>query len=187
MELKKKMFKKAALCVAVCSSLTFYSGISNASNVDGSIKGLVTQKANSSPIAGATVTISNPSNGFEKLLVVDANGQFNLNSIPVGKYDIKIEKIGFQTSQLKDIQIGIGKVSSLEVSMTEGNLEVISVSGSRIASVDVTSSEASFNISADELSRLPVAPDITSVALLAPGVNLGDSRFSDEFWWCLSS
>ena len=179
MELKKKMFKKAALCVAVCSSLTFYSGISNASNVDGSIKGLVTQKANSSPIAGATVTISNPSNGFEKLLVVDANGQFNLNSIPVGKYDIKIEKIGFQTSQLKDIQIGIGKVSSLEVSMTEGNLEVISVSGSRIASVDVTSSEASFNISADELSRLPVAPDITSVALLAPGVNLGDSRFSD--------
>ena len=179
MKSTNKIFKKAALCAAVCSALTFYSGISHASNVDGSIKGIVTQQVGSTPIAGAKVTISNQTNGFVKVITVDNNGQFNLNSIPVGKYDIKIEKVGYQTSQLKDVQIGIGKAASLEVAMTEGNLEVISVSGTRIASVDVTSSEASFNISADELSRLPVAPDITSVALLAPGVNLGDSRFSD--------
>lgn len=176
---KNNIFKRAALCVAVCSSLTLYSAQSLASNVDGAIKGVVTQQQGDAPIAGATVTITNETNGFTKTLVVDSKGQFNLNSIPVGVYNIRIEKSGYQTSELKDVTIGIGKVASLEVEMTEGNLEVISVTGSRIARVDTTSSEASFNISADELNRLPVAPDITSVALLAPGVNLGDSRFED--------
>ncbi|ATG79922.1 TonB-dependent receptor [Pseudoalteromonas fuliginea] len=176
---KAKLFKKAALCAAICSTLTFYSGISSASNVDGAIKGIITQQANEAPIAGATVTISNPANGYVKSIQVDSNGQFNLNAVPVGTYNIKIEKVGYQTSELKNIVIGIGKSAAIEVGMTEGDIEVISVTGSKIARVDVTSSEASFNISADELTRLPVAQDITSVALLSPGVNLGDSRFSD--------
>ncbi|MDN3379858.1 MULTISPECIES: TonB-dependent receptor [unclassified Pseudoalteromonas] len=174
-----KIFKKAALCAAICSSLTFYSSLSSASNVDGSIKGVVVQQQTDAPLAGASVIITNEQNGYSKTLVVDKNGQFNLNSIPVGQYNIRIEQQGYQTSELKDVTIGIGKSSSLEIEMTKGDVEVISVTGSRIARVDVTSSEASFNISAEELNRLPVAPDITSVALLAPGVNLGDSRFSD--------
>lgn len=173
------LFKKAAICAAICSSLTFYTGNVLAGNVDGAIKGTVTQQSTSAPIAGATVTISNKENGFIKTIVVDSNGQFNLSSIPVGSYDVKIAKQGYQTSVLNDVQISIGKSSSLEVNMISGDLEVISVTGSRISRVDVTSSEASFNISADELTRLPVAQDITSVAMLSPGVNLGDERFED--------
>ncbi|MBB1471252.1 TonB-dependent receptor, partial [Pseudoalteromonas sp. SG41-5] len=174
-----KLFKKAAVCAAICSSLTFYSATALAGNVDGAIKGVVTQQSSSAPIAGATVTISNKENGYVKQLIVDSKGQFNLGSIPIGNYDIKIEKDGYQTSVLNDVNIAIGKSSSLEINMVAGDFEVISVTGSRIARVDVTNSEASFNISADELSRLPVAQDITSVAMLSPGVNLGDARFSD--------
>ena len=77
---KNNIFKKAALCVAVCSSLP-HGAVTN-SNVDGFIKVKITQQQGDAPIAGATVTITNETNGFTTL-IVDSRGQFN-RSIPVG-------------------------------------------------------------------------------------------------------
>ncbi|MFC3031274.1 TonB-dependent receptor domain-containing protein [Pseudoalteromonas fenneropenaei] len=175
----KRMFRKAALCVAVCSSLAVFSTTALASNVDGELRGLITAKGNNQPVVGATIVITNEKNGYTKTIVVDQDGSFNLKTIPVGDYKVEVRKDGYQTESIEKLTIGVGKSSNLEVALTSGSVEVISVTGSRVATVDVTSSEASFNISAEELIRLPVPADITSVALLAPGVNLGDSRFID--------
>ena len=46
-----------------------------------------------------------------------------------------------------------------------------------MTAVDVTSTETATNISREELARLPVDQDVTSVALLAPGVNKGTAGF----------
>jgi len=45
--------------------------------------------------------------------------------------------------------------------------------------IDTTSSESALNIGFEEIGRLPIARNLTSVALLAPGANLGDSAFGE--------
>jgi len=150
-----------------------------ADNVNGAIKGSITSSASQSSLAGATITILNPSKGYSKTIIADENGNFNLKSVPVGKYDVTVKKTGFEQAQINGVVIGLGKTSSLNIPLVAGDLEVISVVGSAISVVDVSVSESSLNISSEELSMLPVARSVTSVALLAPGATEGDSRFGD--------
>ncbi|WP_133407502.1 TonB-dependent receptor [Parashewanella tropica] len=174
------MFKKTALRVAVCTALSVTASMAYANNVDGTLQGKVVTQSSNSALAGVILIVTNKENGYKKELVADSKGVFNLSNIPVGKYDIRVEKEGYKTSVINDVIIGIGQTSQLDIRLESGDdIEVIQVTGSRIATVDTSSSEASFNVSAAELERLPIAPDVTSVALLAPGVNLGDSRFTD--------
>ena len=58
------------------------------------------------------------------------------------------------------------------------NLNAVQVVGSRVINrVDVRSTESATTINREELARLPVAQDLSSVALLAPGVVGGNSSF----------
>ncbi|MFN4316258.1 MAG: carboxypeptidase-like regulatory domain-containing protein [Chitinophagaceae bacterium] len=59
----------------------------------GAISGTVVRADNGSPLAGASVFISNTSRGT----VTDASGSFTLNNIPTGKYELVVSSIGFET------------------------------------------------------------------------------------------
>lgn len=149
-----------------------------ADNVNGAIKGTLTTQSSQS-LAGATVVVVNKNNGYRKTLTADSEGRFNIKTLPIGKYDVSVSKAGFETAQIKDVVIGVGKTAFMEIPLTMGEIEIISVVGGTISVVDVSVSESSFNISAEELEILPIARNITSVALLAPGTVKGDSRFGD--------
>jgi len=175
--MNNKQFKRTLVAMTIAAGLGAVSTSSIASNVDGGIKGVVTSQANQQALAGATVVITNSKKGFTKTVVVDATGQFNLSRIPIGKYQISISKAGYQTTQLNDVIIGIGKTAMIEAPLLLGNIETISVSGGRITAIDFGASESSFNITAEELEVLPIARNLNAVALLAPGTVEGDSRF----------
>ncbi len=58
------------------------------------------------------------------------------------------------------------------------NLGALQVIGSRVVNrVDVRSTESATNVTREDISRLPVAQSLGSVALLAPGVITGNSSF----------
>jgi outer membrane receptor for Fe3+-dicitrate len=59
----------------------------------GNVKGMVLDEQNNAPIADATVTLDN----FKTQ--TDANGAFEINQISIGKYQIVVEKQGFQTKR----------------------------------------------------------------------------------------
>ena len=61
-----------------------------------SIKGVVVNDATGLPIVGSSVFISNSSKGT----VSNNSGQFELNNIPPGKYDLVISCIGYETNVL---------------------------------------------------------------------------------------
>ncbi len=58
------------------------------------IKGRVVNAANGEALAGSSVFISNSSKG----MVSDGQGRFELNDVPVGKHDLIVSSIGFETS-----------------------------------------------------------------------------------------
>ena len=171
------IFKRSLLAITIAAGLASVSTASIAGNVDGAIKGSVVAQASQESLAGATIIVSNKAKGYSKTITADADGQFNLAHIAVGKYLVTISKPGYQTSQVSDVIIGIGKTVIIDAPLIAGNIETIAVSGARISAIDFGSSESSFAITADELDVLPIARNLNAVALLAPGTVEGDSRF----------
>ena len=58
------------------------------------IKGTVISKSNGEPLPGSSVFISNSSKGT----VSDKQGYFELNEIPLGKHELVVSSIGFETN-----------------------------------------------------------------------------------------
>ncbi|WP_289027847.1 TonB-dependent receptor [uncultured Paraglaciecola sp.] len=167
--------RKTALAVSIAFSVGI-SFSSFAGNNDGDIRVSITDTAQS-PLTGTTVTITNTKTGYTKQILVDSDGKVRLSGLPVGLYKVEATKAGYNSSSAGSIAVTLGQETTVKLALSTDDLEKIEVTGSVISPIDVTSSESALNISATELARIPVPRSITSVALLAPGTNSGDSAF----------
>ncbi|GAB3036399.1 TonB-dependent receptor [Bowmanella dokdonensis] len=166
-----KQLKRSVLSIAI-SGLLGFGSMAYAANNDGAIRGAVTTE-NAQHLAGAEVTITNKATGITRSVTANSDGRFRFARLPIGDYAVTVKKEGYQTLQLPDVSVVIGEATTLDLAMTSGDIEVISVSGARISMIDTTSTESALNIGAVELERLPVSRDLNSVALLAPGTTGG--------------
>jgi len=169
-----KVFKQS-LAAAAIATILGTSSLATAANTDGAIAGIVSTVSGS--LADAKITIKNNATGYSKTVTADANGSYRFARLPTGLYTVTAQKNGFETISLDTVRVTLGESTNVGLTMQSGNTEVISVVGSRISQIDVSSSESALNISAVELSRLPVPRNLNAVALLAPGTTEGDSRF----------
>jgi hypothetical protein len=173
-------FKRTVAAAAVTAALSI-SSTAFAGNNDGVLKGLIVDTAQA-PIAGAVVTAKDPKTGFTRTTVVKADGSYRFSALPVGNYDITISKDGYSSIEQKGVRIKLGGQTEFSTPMAgvNDNVETIEISGSAMAVIDTSSAESALNIGEVELSRLPVARDVTSVALLAPGTTKGDGAFGNN-------
>lgn len=154
-----KQFNKTAAAIAVATCLVISIPV-HADNATGSIN----VKANS----GTSVTIINQDTGLSRTIIVGDTGRLNFSSLPTGNYVVSNGDI----EELLVVTIGSGKT-------VDFNVERISVVGNVVSPIDLNSTESTSVFTADQLDLLPVARDITSVALLAPGTIAGDTGFGN--------
>jgi len=116
--------------------------------------------------AGSTVSIVNIDTGLQRQAKVESGGTFNFSKLPPGRYRVSAGGV------TREIVVAIG--SGTEVKLTT-ELEKVEITGSRVRSaIDVSSTESNTVFTAEQLRTLPVARDVNSVALLAPGAVKGD-------------
>ncbi|GAC17226.1 TonB-dependent receptor [Paraglaciecola arctica] len=173
-------FKKSVTALAIAASLGLAMP-AMAGNNDGNIAGTVVDARTQQSVSGAEVILKNIATGYTKSLTTSANGSYRLGNLPVGTYNVSLQVAGYEPVSQGDITVSIGATTNVDLNLVaEGdNIEKIEVHGSAFSMVDVTSSESALNIGAVELSRIPVPRNLTSVALLAPGVTQGDARFGN--------
>ncbi|MFT3807046.1 TonB-dependent receptor [Arenimonas sp.] len=143
--------------LAVALGLCFASGAQAQSNSTGNISGTTT--------AGATVVIENEATGFRREITADANGNYRVGNLAIGDYKVTA---GGQT---KTVNVSIGQTTDI------GAVEV--VGGGIINAIDVSSVESTTILTAEQIAKVPVARNITNVALLAPGTVRGDAAFGN--------
>ena len=164
--MNRKIFKRAALCVALGACLGSMAPTAFAQSATGAVAG----RAN----AGDQITIINTATGLTRTVTVGADGSYRLAQLPVGEYTLK------HGEQELRVSVPLGGTATVNLAGAAGatTLDAVQVSGARVINrVDVYSTETSFNVNREELSRLPVEQSLASVALLAPGVVAGNSSF----------
>jgi len=160
----KRSFNRSLAAIAVGACLATSPMTFAASNTTGSIRG--------EAAAGTVVTFKSAKTGLSRQLTADSNGSFSFKNVPTGKYTVTDS-----SGKSRNITVTIGTGSN--VNFSESDTEVIQVRGSVISTIDVSNVESGMVFTAEELERLPVGRDITSVALLTPGVVKGDPGFGN--------
>lgn len=79
------------------------------------IRGTVIDNASNSPLPYVNIVIQNTNNGT----TTDSLGNFVLQNVGVGRYNIQVSMIGYEPLILKDIQVTSAKEVNLTISLKE--------------------------------------------------------------------
>lgn len=162
----KRNLHKRALCMAMGACLASMASLPVMAQ---SSSGAVAGRAE----AGARITATNPSTGFTRTVTAGADGSYRLPLLPPGDYTVQAEG-----GQPVPVTVTLGNATNVNLTSAATELTTVEVIGSRVINaVDVTSTESATNITAEEIQRMPVERNVSSVAMLAPGVAQGTSKF----------
>lgn len=154
-----KGLKQSALTIAL--GLCFAGGVQAQSSV-GSIFG--------ETAANTSVKIENLDTGLSRDITSDASGKFTFPQLAPGRYRVTSGGI------TKEVQVKVGTGSSVSLVAATPGLDVVTVVGTTgFNPIDVSSVESTTVFTAEQIDELPVARDVTNVALLAPGTVKGDT------------
>ncbi|TKR34039.1 TonB-dependent receptor [Luteimonas gilva] len=168
----QRLFRRSALGLAL--GLCFSAGVQAQTNTAGAVAGRAT--------AGDTITIENAATGFSRTITVGGDGSYRLSQIPIGQYTVTRKGADGATST-RTANVSVGTASSVDFVTAGGDaqtLDTVTVIGTgAVNPIDITSVESTTILTAQQIAKIPVARDATSVALLAPGTVRGDAAFGN--------
>ncbi len=136
---------------------------------DGTLAVSVTD-ASGKAVAGATVTISSPTQiGGARTVTTDATGKARFVRLSPGAFRIQISATGYQAQTINNVEVQVDQTASVNAKMVPvggATVEVVAAA----AQVDTTTVTQGTQISDVELERLPVGRNQLSTLNLAPGV-----------------
>ena len=138
----------------------------------GTLIGRVTDSSGA-PVSGAAVTVRSASTGVTQNSTTDSSGQFRAPLIPTGSYSVTIRKAGFTDISQDGLSVRIGGESNYGFTLTTPNdLDaVVIVAKKPQPQLDFSQTTKGVAIDVEQLQKqVPIARNVTAVALLAPGV-----------------
>ena len=155
-------------------SLLFLASVGTFAQQTGSLSGTVTD-----PTAGAvptaTVTATHMSTGLKTTTVSTDAGVYVFASLPVGVYDLTVEKSGFKKLNRKNIEISVAQRVALNLQLEVGNVSESVEVTAQGPLLETETSEKGQSFSNKMMSTLPLfTGGIRSAAAFVtymPGVN----------------
>ncbi len=133
----------------------------------GVIRGKIINPVNNQPVAFANVLILSTELGA----ISDENGNYEIQNIPPGLYNVRASFVGFKTSTSYEVQVTLARAVQLDFSLTEDASELNEV----VISSEFTRSEETplsvRKLNSNEIERYPGGNrDISRVIQALPGV-----------------
>src|ERR1044072_8272731 len=88
-----------------------------AQSISQTVRGTVVDKISQTPIPGAVIVLMN-SDPF-LTATSDANGEFSLKNVPVGKQSLKINYLGYKEAMMQNLSVNAGKELVLNIGLEE--------------------------------------------------------------------
>jgi hypothetical protein len=140
-----------------------------AQDVTATVTGTVTDQSGA-PVVGATVTAKSVERGTTFTGTTNDVGLYRITQLPVGNYDLRIEKTGFQTAVHAAFTLALNQIARLDVELKVGQVsDTIEVTAAApILKTEATQIDTIINSATNE--ALPLATrNYVELTLLAPG------------------
>ncbi|HJU42535.1 MAG TPA: carboxypeptidase regulatory-like domain-containing protein [Vicinamibacterales bacterium] len=147
----------------------------NAQVATGTILGGVTD-ATGGAVPGANVTATNLDTQFTRSTTTDDSGQYSLQLMPVGRYQVEVTLDGFKNFTQTGILLEVGRNARIDARIEPGNVsEVVSVTADAPL-VETSTASLSRAVGQNEVLNLPlVNRDLYQLLTITGGVTSNDA------------
>jgi hypothetical protein len=122
------------------------------------------------PVAGAAVTVTNAGGGTARNTVTNGEGRYNVPSLVLGNYKVKVTAQGFSTTETKGVELLTGSNLSVDTQMSPGTLQQTVSVNAQAALVESLESTQGGSIRPTEVAELPILNrTMASMMTLIPG------------------
>lgn len=137
---------------------------------EGSIRGQLIDGTTNQPLVGANVVIvEKPNLGA----VVDLEGNFFINNVPVGEYSLRATLVGYQHAILTNVVVSTGRSTKVKMRMNEEAVQVglVEIKADYFASEGSISPVSTIGLNSAEVKRSPgSAQDMQRIIQNLPSV-----------------
>src|SRR6266853_1095328 len=147
----------------------------------GTILGIVSD-ATGAAVPGATVTVRNVDTGLLRKTETQADGSYRVPELPIGTYDVTVEKTGFQTSITSSVRVDVAAERHVDSALKPGEVkEQITVSGEALPLIEITNATLGGTLTQESVKDLPInGRDYTKLIYLNPGVAGSPDQITDS-------
>src|SRR5882672_8720678 len=147
----------------------------------GTILGTVTD-ATGAAVPGAAVTVRNVDTGLLRKTETQADGSYRVPELPIGTYDVTVEKTGFQTSITSSVRVDVAAERHVDSALKPGEVkEQITVSGEALPLIEITNATLGGTLTQETVKDLPInGRDYTKLIYLNPGVAGSPDQITDS-------
>jgi hypothetical protein len=136
----------------------------------GALNGTVVDTSGAS-VPGATVTVTSATTGIQRTATSQQSGFFQVFNLPIGVYDVKVSRDGFDTADFPAISIQEASATTINVSLKIGHVST-SVTVEANPLLNATDSTNGYTMDKQQIALTPLATgSFTQLAVLAPGVS----------------
>jgi hypothetical protein len=145
-------------------------GTASTQTTYGSLEGRITD-ATGGALAGATITVTQPTTGFVRAVVTNELGLYRVLNLSPAEYDVTVELSGFAKLMRGSVRVDVGQAVALNVTMEVGNVAAVIDVAPPMPTVNAVTPEISNTIDTRRVNELPLnGRDFTRLTLFAPGV-----------------
>jgi Carboxypeptidase regulatory-like domain/TonB dependent receptor len=140
--------------------------------ISGDIVGSILDKTGAT-VPGASVEAVNVATGVRYPTTAEASGEYRINNLPVGIYNITASSANFAATTVNGFRVELNKTSTLQITLEiKGAVTSIEVSG-QAAALDTTTAQLQSTFEEKQLADLPSASTgsgVLNLSLLSSGV-----------------
>jgi hypothetical protein len=144
---------------------------------DSIIVGNVTDATGAS-VANATVTVTNKDTGVKYTSVTNSSGEYRLNNVPVGRYEVSAAASGFSTAKVDNVELQLNHTASINLVLAVGSVTTSVEVQEAQATIDTSTAQLQSSFSTMQAVDIPLAgfskvingAGIYNLSLLGAGV-----------------
>ena len=142
----------------------------------GSITGVVADQ-NGAVVPNATVNVTNQGTNEKRTVQADAEGRYEVPSLPTGVYSVESTASGFKNSTVKDVRLAVGEKARIDVAMNVSGIDAV-VTVSDQTRTDTETPTIGDTIASERIQNNPVnGRDFTGLLATVPGSVQSTNQF----------
>ena len=147
----------------------------NAQTFRGSIAGAVAD-ASGAAVESVAVRAESVATGLIRETATSRAGDFTIPDLPLGFYTVRVTKAGFQTTNVKQVEVAVSRVTNLSIKLAVADVATVVEVSANAVSLEVTSSTLAGVVGPRMVQDLPMnGRDFRQMLKLSPGVSPASS------------